>query len=278
MTAPRISIRNIVLGTLVGLPLCMAAMVIWFIPKSSPCADDRPGLWLELADGAAHLTGRAPAAASFAAVIVAVDWWGYPRSTVCPDNTLLAGAWITVIDAVYRAPLDNLRRGTVLVRPDLVVIAGETSSRAARAALEFAIRNNLAQRGIGNTPLLFNVAVTIDPSLPQRLATLKLRFASNAIAVERDNLPELHRGTRGLSAHDGKITVAGHADSSGRASVNETTAQLRANAIRDALIRMGIESARITAIGYGARLPVASNSTPEGRAANRRVEIRIEPE
>lgn len=49
--------------------------------------------------------------------------------------------------------------------------------------------------------------------------------------------------------------------------------------MRDYLIRHGIEASRLTARGYGERVPVASNDTPEGRQLNRRVELKIlEPE
>jgi OOP family OmpA-OmpF porin len=49
----------------------------------------------------------------------------------------------------------------------------------------------------------------------------------------------------------------------------------RANAVRDYLIKHGIESKRVTAKGYGETQPVASNDTRDGRQQNRRTEVRI---
>ncbi|MDL2269734.1 OmpA family protein [Desulfosarcina sp. OttesenSCG-928-A07] len=73
------------------------------------------------------------------------------------------------------------------------------------------------------------------------------------------------------------ILVGGHTDSTGSASYNQLLSERRANHVRDQLINRGVPSSRITGMGYGATLPVATNDTAEGRQMNRRVEIRINP-
>jgi outer membrane protein OmpA-like peptidoglycan-associated protein len=70
-----------------------------------------------------------------------------------------------------------------------------------------------------------------------------------------------------------QIEVRGHTDSLGPAAANRDLSYRRALAVRDALIRLGVSPSRITAVGLGEDFPIASNSTPEGRARNRRVEI-----
>ncbi|UCE76753.1 MAG: OmpA family protein, partial [Gammaproteobacteria bacterium] len=65
-------------------------------------------------------------------------------------------------------------------------------------------------------------------------------------------------------------------DSTGSAEVNKTLSQQRAGHVAKFLAEVGgISASRIMATGYGKERPVASNETPEGRAANRRVEILI---
>ncbi len=71
------------------------------------------------------------------------------------------------------------------------------------------------------------------------------------------------------------IEVAGHTDSIGSDEYNLKLSRARAKAVRDYFIKKGIEPSRIYARGYGERQPIADNGTPEGRALNRRVEIRI---
>ncbi|MBN2191772.1 MAG: OmpA family protein [Polyangiaceae bacterium] len=75
-----------------------------------------------------------------------------------------------------------------------------------------------------------------------------------------------------------KIIVEGHTDNIGTESNNIALSQRRAEAVRSYLITRGIESAKTTAIGIGESRPVADNSTAEGRANNRRVELVVTPE
>lgn len=74
---------------------------------------------------------------------------------------------------------------------------------------------------------------------------------------------------------DIKVEIAGHTDNTGRDSTNLKLSQLRAETIRDYLIKKGIPSPRISAKGYGSTEPVADNATEEGRQLNRRTEVRI---
>ena len=71
------------------------------------------------------------------------------------------------------------------------------------------------------------------------------------------------------------IEVAGHTDDVGNGLANYSLSERRANTVRDYLIRYGVDETRIAAVGYGEAQPIADNSTPEGRAQNRRVELRI---
>ena len=74
---------------------------------------------------------------------------------------------------------------------------------------------------------------------------------------------------------DSNISVSGHTDSSGNDAINNPLSVNRANSVANYLKQEGIASSRITAVGYGSKQPVASNSTSDGRAQNRRVEIKI---
>lgn len=71
------------------------------------------------------------------------------------------------------------------------------------------------------------------------------------------------------------VEVAGHTDSDGAAAANLGLSERRAYTVRDYLINGGIAASRLTARGYGESEPVADNATTEGKAENRRVELRI---
>jgi outer membrane protein OmpA-like peptidoglycan-associated protein len=73
-----------------------------------------------------------------------------------------------------------------------------------------------------------------------------------------------------------KMVVEGHADSQGAAEYNQELSQRRAEAVRGYLVAHGISSDRVTAQGFGFSRPIADNTSAEGRANNRRVEIVVQ--
>ncbi|MCL2101058.1 MAG: OmpA family protein [Fibromonadales bacterium] len=74
---------------------------------------------------------------------------------------------------------------------------------------------------------------------------------------------------------ESKVTVEGHTDDRGSADFNQKLSEQRANAVMLYLVERGIDSNRLEAVGHGLTRPVADNSTDEGRAKNRRVELVI---
>jgi len=73
------------------------------------------------------------------------------------------------------------------------------------------------------------------------------------------------------------IEVAGHTDNVGDASYNRQLSQRRASAVAQYLVSRGVAEARIMTAAGGEEHPIASNSTEQGRAANRRVEVTLAP-
>jgi outer membrane protein OmpA-like peptidoglycan-associated protein len=73
------------------------------------------------------------------------------------------------------------------------------------------------------------------------------------------------------------VDVYGHTDSTGSDVYNQSLSERRAVSVADYLTTRGVQAARIGTRGFGESQPIASNDTEEGRAANRRVEIKIVP-
>lgn len=73
------------------------------------------------------------------------------------------------------------------------------------------------------------------------------------------------------------IEISGHTDSTGGQSLNQRLSEQRARSVASYLAAQGVSGGRIHSIGYGSRRPVATNDTVNGRAANRRVELRLVP-
>ena len=72
---------------------------------------------------------------------------------------------------------------------------------------------------------------------------------------------------------DLRLSIEGHTDSDGEEAWNQELSEKRASAVKDTLVERGIESSRLKTKGYGESKPLDSNSTPEGKANNRRVEF-----
>lgn len=73
------------------------------------------------------------------------------------------------------------------------------------------------------------------------------------------------------------IDVLGFTDSSGSEAYNQALSERRARSVADYLTAKGVQTARIATRGYGEMQPIASNETEDGKAQNRRVEIKIVP-
>ena len=80
-------------------------------------------------------------------------------------------------------------------------------------------------------------------------------------------------------SHPGlNLQVEGYTDSTGTAEFNQKLSEQRANAVRDFLLREGLNTNNMTAVGYGPNYPVAPNDTAAGRQQNRRVELVVSGE
>ncbi|RXK62157.1 OmpA family protein [Lacibacter luteus] len=101
------------------------------------------------------------------------------------------------------------------------------------------------------------------------------RFASDVILPE--SFASLNEVVKVLQQNPAlKLSIAAHADNLGTPERNMMWSERRAKAVADYFISKGITADRITFKGYGDTQPVASNSTAKGRAANRRVEMKVD--
>lgn len=107
-------------------------------------------------------------------------------------------------------------------------------------------------------------------------ATLNIHFQINSYAIPSGDINELKNFALFLDKNPGyKVTISGHTDSSGDEAKNKILSQNRATSVKEALVFLGIDKNRLTAIGKASTIPVADNATVEGRAQNRRIEAEL---
>ena len=107
-----------------------------------------------------------------------------------------------------------------------------------------------------------------------KIITYAITFETGKADLKPESMVEINRIAKLMQENPGlEFEVQGHCDATGSDKVNDPLSQKRAEAIVAALVEQGIAQARLTAVGKGSHQPIASNSTDEGRAKNRRVEF-----
>ncbi|MDD9976986.1 MAG: OmpA family protein [Boseongicola sp.] len=106
------------------------------------------------------------------------------------------------------------------------------------------------------------------------LAQSDINFATGSTEILQSSIPLLDEIAIALaSCPDTQFEIAGHTDSRGSDEYNRSLSQGRVETVRAELARRGVPATRLIGVGYGENRPKAENSTPEGLAANRRVEF-----
>lgn len=163
---------------------------------------------------------------------------------------------------------------------DLAASKQEGAMSAERLATEQKARAEADQRAADAQAALAKLAaVKEEPRGTVITLSGSVLFASNQTALLPAAQSRLDQVAAVLLAtRERNVTVEGHTDSQGSDSRNMDLSQRRATAVRDYLVQKGYESDLIKANGLGESRPVADNTSAEGRANNRRVEIIIAPE
>ncbi len=105
-----------------------------------------------------------------------------------------------------------------------------------------------------------------------------INFATGSYEIQPQFQGTLNQVAQTLSSYDQTfIDVRGHTDSTGGDAINVPLSQNRAEAVANYLSGRGVNRARIETRGYASSQPVGDNNTASGKAANRRVEIKIVP-
>jgi OOP family OmpA-OmpF porin len=111
------------------------------------------------------------------------------------------------------------------------------------------------------------------------LRLVGLTFESGSSEIDESNRPLLEKVARAASVFPrSELIIEGHTDSYGSDDTNLTLSRDRANAVSTYLADIGIPAFRTSSVGYGETQPIANNETPQGRARNRRIDVRIEPQ
>ncbi len=107
-----------------------------------------------------------------------------------------------------------------------------------------------------------------------KFVTRGILFDVNKATMKPESMGVINRIVKMMNKHpDLRLSIEGHTDSDGEKSFNQELSEKRAAAVKHALVESGIDASRLKTKGHGESKPVDDNSTPEGKANNRRVEF-----
>lgn len=138
------------------------------------------------------------------------------------------------------------------------------------------IELNIPELGVENKLIAF----IDDPQRPVDDKTWfsfdRLTFETGKATLKPESQEQLKNIAEILKAYP-KVTmkIGGYTDNTGDPQANLRLSQQRADAVMAGLVQLGVDADRLKAEGYGQEHPIADNSTPEGRAKNRRIDIRV---
>jgi len=196
------------------------------------------------------------------------------------DNKLrvVKGAAYEGFDGVGTSMIQGLgfmRNGHFDMTKEKISVSG-TVNAADRAKIEGLFGNLPSNFSIDGMNLLDADAVEkCDSGFSELLDKTQIRFKTGSALIDPRS-GSLIKSLTGIAKDcPGTIAISGHTDSTGDASKNQALSEARANAVKTAFIEAGIDEKNLSAKGYGQTQPIGDNDTNEGRAKNRRIEMKV---
>lgn len=186
--------------------------------------------------------------------------------------------WAKLVDA-----LEGLNDGAkVSISNHKITLSGQVNSLSVRETIETDLRlafSGELENDFIVRPTIVQPTIQIEPCLKQLTALLsksKISFDSGKAQI-RESSNTLLQGIADITKRcpDTIFEVAGHTDSIGDVEMNMSLSQFRAEAVVNRLTSLGLKPEQFTAQGYGPTRAIGDNSTPSGRATNRRIEFKI---
>lgn len=173
----------------------------------------------------------------------------------------------------WNGMLDN---GTYIPEGQVLSVRAEVVDKADNTAQSSAVSMPVEKyvAPVIETPVIETPKVT---ALPPVYLSSRIRFAENSFTLSAATKEELNKTIELLKQNPAsKVRVEGHTDNVGAASVNYKLSRQRADVVKNYIIKEGgIDQSRVASVGYGPDMPIDSNTSVQGRANNRRVDVII---
>lgn len=223
------------------------------------------------------VTGTVADEASKAAVLARLrELYGAERvvDQVAVGAVAVPANWNAHVQKLLTPNLKLITRGQLSIDGSIVNVRGEVANEAQRQQIASEIATSLNPTYTVNNGLRIAAAEqgVLDAALDKRI----IEFDSGQASITPNGLAILDEMAAAMQKLKGrKVEVIGHTDNTGLRASNVSLSQARAEAVRNYLASKGIAPDTVLTSGQGPDRPVASNTTVDGRARNRRIEFRI---
>jgi OOP family OmpA-OmpF porin len=128
----------------------------------------------------------------------------------------------------------------------------------------------------GSLEFVQNYVINLFLDFKRSYCLTNVKFDPGKFDIKPESFPSIDSLATIFTTNERfRIEIAGFTDDVGNDGENIRLSQRRSDAIRDYLIKKGVPAHRVSAKGYGEKFPVASNGSEEGRANNRRTEVKV---
>ncbi len=184
------------------------------------------------------------------------------------------GAVITITDLRSRRKIAELYSDDETGEYYVALPAGRTYSiTASREGYLFYSERFEVGRDLATTTVSKDIALTPVERGKTRLLVF---FDFDKAELKEESYPDLDRLVEFLKAYPTvRVLIEGHTDDVGTDAYNDRLSQRRADAVKEYLVKNGIDARRIETKGWGRRRPLVQGTTEEARAQNRRVEVTV---
>lgn len=247
---------------------------------TNPGDIQNPDWQFRLSEGILHLNGELPDTAARETVVeTARSKIDPPRIVAVEDKLGISNApaaegyLLTTLRGINT--LAQCDRGLATFKAEIFSLNCEIPKGRADAVQSLASAP-LPLGMVGTIDVLPNEAVTAcETSMSDLLESAKIEFAVGSARINAASAALLDQIAEAAKDCPGRLRIEGHTDNTGSLGKNAQLSRQRANAVRSALVTRGLPIERLVAEGYGAERPLSPNATAEGRARNRRIEIRV---
>jgi OmpA-OmpF porin, OOP family len=248
-------------------------------PAAPAAADVNPTLSLNNVDGTMQYSGVVRDDATKTTILdnLKQAFGDKVKGDITVNPAAKAAAWLPGLGGALAAL--NLPGAALNIDGNAINLGGNLPAADKTAMLDKLKTAFGSQFQFGDGAAASAAAPTATTETVKSLNLDNINFETGSAEITADSMSVIEKDAEAIKAMPAgtKIEIGGHTDNTGDPNFNTTLSDDRANAVKDELVKLGVDGAMLTAKGYGSEKAIADNNTEEGRLKNRRIEFVVAP-